>query len=1469
VTGVTHTGPTGGLTDAQLQSYLTLTPTSLTADPGSSHNLTWNFNSGTQAFDFLASGQTLQLAYTLLGSDGHGSSVTQTVTINITGTNDAAVLSADIRNLTEANAAAAISASGTLTISDVDSAATFQAQTNTAGSYGHFSVGTDGAWTYTADSAHNEFVDGQLYTDTFQVLSADGTATSVTINILGTNDAPVLTNVAATAAYTENAAGTQLASGLLVGDVDNANLTSASVWISGGFLMGDVLAATTAGTNITAAYNSATGLLTLTGSDTLAHYQQVLRTVTFSSTSDNPTDVGGYPTRTVNWQVNDGSVSDISFQSHVDYAAGSAPRSVAIGDLNGDGKLDLVVPNFGSNDISIRLGNGDGTFGPTTNIAAGTSPISVAVCDLNGDGKLDLAVANHNSNNISVLLGNGNGTFAAATNLGTGTGPASVAVADFNGDGKLDFAVANYYSSDISVLLGNGNGTFAPATNFATGSGANSIAVGDFNGDGKLDLVTANYFTNNVSVLLGNGNGTFAAASNLTAGTHPYSVAIGDINEDGKLDLVVANTDTNNVSVLLGNGNGTFAAASNFAAGSGATSVAIGDLNGDGKLDIAVANNGSNNVSVLLGNGTGTFAGASNFAVGTGPWTAVIRDINGDGGLDLAVANVGSNNVSVLLNANTNLSAIQTTTINITAVNDGPVASGDSYSTNEDTTLTVSAAGGVLTNDTDVDGPSLSAILVNGPAHGSLALNADGSFIYTPTANYNGSDSFTYRANDGSLVSNIAAVNITVVPVNDPVVTGATTVRTEMNTVASGPLNAIDPDGDGLTFSILTGPTHGQLSIGTNGTFVYTPALGYFGGDSFTYHVQSADGSSADGTVSISVARNSFGPSKAVATSGNQEWFDTEFPGGDMVAPLSSGRFVATWRDSSLGVFARVFDADGNPTSAPILVNSAVDYSVVTGLPNGGFAVATAGLLKIYNSSLTQTQTLSTGLSAPSIASAPDGTIYLQNYGGGSLQRFQLVNGSYVLNATVGTNSDYAEVKVLTNGDVVVLNATGPNQFTIYHSTSGGLVPFATGSYSGSATYNDIAALDNGGFVIASNSGTTLLASIYDSSGTAVAQVNTGVMTNGGFSHVSALQGGGFVVSAVDSSETFTTVREFNNSGRALTNATTISTGSFFIDTNSMPGGGYVLAYSPNTSDVNAYVNYDAPRNYVGGSGSDVFVGGNLNDQLVGAGGNDWITGGSGGDTLTGGGGSDTFRYNAVTDSQPGTGNFDIITDFNSSYTIDFSGITTHVIYQIQGAVSGPSQINPNSIAWYADGQGNTVVITDASSTVHGQVDMQILLQGFTGAIGSGQIIPDSPPSGPDVTADVQPTTEHQVAASNDTSRDDTTTADDLTGGSSAGTLIASGIYGQPGTDLTFNVSGNQTITSGGGQDTFVVNAGFGNDTITDFDVSKDVIQFSPALFANYSAAMANTQQVGTNTVINYDANDTLTLNVTASSLIA
>jgi acetyl esterase/lipase len=350
-------------------------------------------------------------------------------------------------------------------------------------------------------------------------------------------------------------------------------------------------------------------------------------------------------------------VGGLSFLDPVDYGVGQSPRSVTVAEFNGDRLPDLAVANSGSNNVSVFLGNGDGSLRPVGTIAVGSTPSFVTTGDFNGDGIADLAVANTGSNNVSILLGNGSGGFGLAGNFAVGVRPVSIAVGDVSGDGNLDLAVANSGANTVSVLLGHGNGSFGSASDFATGGsiGASSVAIADFDRDGRPDLVVANrgpfpnYATpSTIAVLRQNEDGSFGPARTFTVGANPAAVVVADLNGDGRMDVATANLESDNVSVLLGNGDGSLAPAQNYQVGR-AESLAVGDFNGDGILDIVTANRHAF-VSVLLGNGNGTFQLPCDFWAGAEPVSVAVGDFNGDGRADLAVAQAYSGQLSVLLN---------------------------------------------------------------------------------------------------------------------------------------------------------------------------------------------------------------------------------------------------------------------------------------------------------------------------------------------------------------------------------------------------------------------------------------------------------------------------------------------------------------------------------------------------------------------------------------------------------------------------------------------------------------------------------------------------------------------------------------------------------------------------------------------------------------------------------------------------
>jgi hypothetical protein len=249
---------------------------------------------------------------------------------------------------------------------------------------------------------------------------------------------------------------------------------------------------------------------------------------------------------------------DGTFQTAVNYPAGNTPNSAAVADFNGDGFPDLVFSDAKDSYVNVLLGDGNGAFQFPQSFGTDYEPLFVTVGDFNGDGRPDLVVSSISNvtgviiglGDLSIFLGNGDGSFQAAVDYSVGKVPDSVASGDFNGDGNADLAVANLQSNTISVLLGNGAGIFQTAVNYGTGSHPASVAVGDFNGDGKKDLVVANSDSSTLGVLLGNGDGTFQAAINYTIGSGPESVAVGEFNGDGRSDLAVATSS--GVSILLG-----------------------------------------------------------------------------------------------------------------------------------------------------------------------------------------------------------------------------------------------------------------------------------------------------------------------------------------------------------------------------------------------------------------------------------------------------------------------------------------------------------------------------------------------------------------------------------------------------------------------------------------------------------------------------------------------------------------------------------------------------------------------------------------------------------------------------------------------------------------------------------------------------------------------------------------------------
>jgi hypothetical protein len=328
---------------------------------------------------------------------------------------------------------------------------------------------------------------------------------------------------------------------------------------------------------------------------------------------------------------------------------GSLPNTqgtyfVLVADLNGDGIPDLVL---GSNVVSIYLGNTNGTYTKGVTISVQQAPTSypIVTADFNGDGIPDVAVPLYGSNDIAILLGKGDGTFAdpvMASVPGSVVGVDQIVVADFNGDGIPDLAViTNATNSTVDILLGNGDGTFTAETTNPPISGTPFyFAKGDFNGDGKMDLAVAEN-NGTIAILLGNGDGTFAASGSVNSASSGSPIAVADFNGDGKLDIAVSAGAyaIESVSVLTGNGDGTF---NSPYSGPGSTSptttwVQVADFNQDGTPDVVLADS-SGSATVFLNNGSGllneSFSVVSGLSV---PYylEVSVADLNGDGYPDI------------------------------------------------------------------------------------------------------------------------------------------------------------------------------------------------------------------------------------------------------------------------------------------------------------------------------------------------------------------------------------------------------------------------------------------------------------------------------------------------------------------------------------------------------------------------------------------------------------------------------------------------------------------------------------------------------------------------------------------------------------------------------------------------------------------------------------------------------------------
>jgi len=344
-----------------------------------------------------------------------------------------------------------------------------------------------------------------------------------------------------------------------------------------------------------------------------------------------------------------GKVGNGTFGTGVSYASGGLPIEMASGDLNYDGKLDVVAADLNNPVVRVLLGDGSGGFSASVSYAAtGTGMSDVTLGDLNNDGILDLVASQNGGSGIIAKLGDGLGGFGTNVSLTAGTNVAHVTLADFNGDGNLDIANTDGGSASFSIFLGAGNGTFGARTSFATGTTPAAISTGDVNKDGKIDIVATDWGGNTVSVYQGLGNGTFGTRVSYASGGQPASVNLVDLNNDGWLDFFSTNRAGSSISVWLNDKTGNFGTQATYSTPFLPYDSSFGDYNGDGNLDISVGHFNATPVDILLGNGNGSFSAYKSYYNGQLFLSLLTDDFNNDG-VDDVVTGDGIGSVSVLL----------------------------------------------------------------------------------------------------------------------------------------------------------------------------------------------------------------------------------------------------------------------------------------------------------------------------------------------------------------------------------------------------------------------------------------------------------------------------------------------------------------------------------------------------------------------------------------------------------------------------------------------------------------------------------------------------------------------------------------------------------------------------------------------------------------------------------------------------
>ena len=1066
--------------------------------------------------------------FTYTVSDGNGGSSTYTVNVRVTAVNDAPVLTAG-GSTTEEDTA--ISNGALPAATDVDGDTVTYALA-TGVSHGSVTVNSNGTFSYTPAANYNG-------SDSFTYTINDGNGGSNiythSLTITPVNDAPTASGTNVTTAEDAIVSGNLPAATDVEGDAVSYSLgTPAS--------HGTVVV-------------NANGSYSYTPDANYNNTSTTRDSFTFTVSDGN----GGSNTYTVNVRVtavNDApTASNASATTNEDNAItnGSLP---AYTDVDGD-TATYSLGAQATHGTAVVNANGTYTYTPTANYN-GTDSFTYKVTDPSGAFSTYTVSLTIAAVNDAPTASNTSATTNEDIAISNGSLPAYT---DVDGD-TVTYSLGTQAAHGTAVVNANGTYTYTPAANY-NGTDSFTYIINDGNGGTNTYTVSLTIAAvndaptaSNTSISLNEDstgfNGTLPAATDVEGDTVTYSLGtpshgavvfrtvasvpgtstgnykytpVANYNGSDSFTYTIndghggTNTYTVSVTVVSVNdaptASNTSATTNEDIAISNGSLPAYTDVDGD-TVTYSLGTQAAHGTAVVNANGTYTYTPAANYN-GTDSFTYIINDGNG-----------GTNTYTVSLV--------------ITSVNDAPVLTAGGSTTAEDTAI----SNGALPAATDVDGDTVTYALATGVSHGSVTVNSNGTFSYTPAANYNGSDSFTYTINDGHGGSNTYTHSLTITPVNDAPVASSTSVSTVQDTaITNGTLPAYnDADGDSVTYSLGTDATHGAAVVSSDGTYTYTPNSGYFGSDSFTYIISDGNGGSNTYTVTVAVAAASnTAPTAADTAVTTAE--DTAITTGTLPAYYDADGDTATY---SLGTQAAhgtaVVSSDGTYTYTPAANFNGTDSFTYLLTDSRG------GISGNYTVSVTVTAVNDAPTAANATLSTNEDTVL-----NGTLATGADVDGNAVTYALVSSGSVSHTVAGETTSSTFVLNADGSYTYTPAHNYNGndsftykvndGLLDSATYTISVNvAAVNDAPVLTAGGSTTAEDTAISngALPAATDVDGdtvtyalaTGVSHGSVTVNSNGTFSYTPAANYNG--------SDSFTyTINDGNGGSNTYTHSLTIT----------------------------------------------------------------------------------------------------------------------------------------------------------------------------------------------------------------------------------------------------------------------------------------------------------------------------------------